>query len=390
MPHVGPAVRPLFGIVAVLCGSPALSAQRTARPTVIAGDDLSEVSLVVVSRQGQIAVWQSQDSRVLRFDTTGKALSSIGRSGEGPGEFRMMSFGGFVGESLWISDPMMRRTTVFGPDGTLLRTQSWGRSMVRGADTVSLVLGIQPMVVLANGDFITGVSLPPNAVRPAWWPVGGTGEQLVRVAPEGTVRQIVSGVPRDLETCRLRSPSGRGSAGIRVPFCPVSASTTLNAVFGGVVLVQQEPDDEDRATVALSLLDFDGRLLWRRQLALDRATVSSRAWEEAVESRRAPPGIPENFRRANEEALSQLKSPRQHYPAVDEVVLGQDGTILLRRGGPVVNGSRQWVVLEHGAASERTIALPTRLKVYDLRGDVAWGVLPDQDDVPAVVSIRLR
>lgn len=41
-------------------------------------------------------------------------------------------------------------------------------------------------------------------------------------------------------------------------------------------------------------------------------------------------------------------------------------------------------------ASEDTFSLPARLRVHDLRADVAWGVLPDEDDVPAVVSLRLR
>lgn len=76
--------------------------------TVLVSGDLVPISWLTVSPKGVLAVWQDQDGVIRRFDTTGNELASVGASGEGPGEFRMMSVGGFVGESLWVSDPMLR------------------------------------------------------------------------------------------------------------------------------------------------------------------------------------------------------------------------------------------------------------------------------------------
>ena len=56
------------------------------------------------------------------FDSEGAQLRTMGGQGEGPGEFRMaqaLAMG--PGDTLWVTDPMTRRYSVFGPDGGFAR-----------------------------------------------------------------------------------------------------------------------------------------------------------------------------------------------------------------------------------------------------------------------------
>lgn len=56
------------------------------------------------------------------FDSGGAHLRTLGGQGEGPGEFRMaqgLAMG--PGDSLWVTDPMTRRYSVFSPDGGFAR-----------------------------------------------------------------------------------------------------------------------------------------------------------------------------------------------------------------------------------------------------------------------------
>ena len=56
------------------------------------------------------------------FDSEGAHLRTLGGQGEGPGEFRMaqaLAMG--PGDTLWVTDPMTRRYSVFGPEGGFAR-----------------------------------------------------------------------------------------------------------------------------------------------------------------------------------------------------------------------------------------------------------------------------
>jgi hypothetical protein len=95
------------------------------------------------------------------------------------------------------------------------------------------------------------------------------------------------------------------------------------------------------------------------------------------------------MRRATADALASLRPPK-FYPAIDEVALGMDGTVLLRRGGPEVRGTRRWLVVGSSAEGDRSLDLPAGLIVHELNAESIWGVIKDQDDVPSVVRIPRR
>ncbi|HQW66021.1 MAG TPA: hypothetical protein PLJ23_03220, partial [Gemmatimonadales bacterium] len=84
--------------------------------------DLTDVGFIAWARDGSIAIGQAQDQAIRYFNAQGDPIGRIGRSGEGPGEFRMMLRAGWLGDTLWVFDNMLRRVTLIAPPIRLLRS----------------------------------------------------------------------------------------------------------------------------------------------------------------------------------------------------------------------------------------------------------------------------
>lgn len=68
---------------------------------------------------GNYYVPDVRDNRIVVFDSDGNYLRSIGRDGEGPGEFRYVLLQSLKGDTLCIFDYSLQRTTRILTDGTI-------------------------------------------------------------------------------------------------------------------------------------------------------------------------------------------------------------------------------------------------------------------------------
>jgi hypothetical protein len=93
-------------------------------------DPLFRVSRVVRLSDGRIAVGNSGAFELRFYDADGGALlNTVGREGEGPGEFRhLRGPDRLAGDSLLVWDDRQYRGTVFGPDGNLARLVEIGEN----------------------------------------------------------------------------------------------------------------------------------------------------------------------------------------------------------------------------------------------------------------------
>jgi hypothetical protein len=88
-----------------------------------AGVLLDRVAAVVPLEGGRVAVASHGMKAVYVFDRDGRFRSSIGREGEGPGEFRAIRGAFLLGsDSLAVFDNWLGRVTVFSPRGEVART----------------------------------------------------------------------------------------------------------------------------------------------------------------------------------------------------------------------------------------------------------------------------
>jgi hypothetical protein len=92
------------------------------------GDDvrpfLANPSAVTIGDENQIYVLDAGNHRIVLFSTEGRFLRTIGRAGQGPGEFSLgtnyaaMDMAIF-GDRLFVNDPLQRRVHVFNGEGIL-------------------------------------------------------------------------------------------------------------------------------------------------------------------------------------------------------------------------------------------------------------------------------
>jgi hypothetical protein len=87
---------------------------------------LDRVRQALRLRDGRIAVLSYGLNEIRIFDPAGRYLQTIGRRGEGPGEFRgLWWMAELPGDSILAADIGLNRLTVFGQDGSYVRSYRW-------------------------------------------------------------------------------------------------------------------------------------------------------------------------------------------------------------------------------------------------------------------------
>ncbi|HET7603923.1 MAG TPA: hypothetical protein VFK36_12945, partial [Gemmatimonadales bacterium] len=109
--------------------------------------DLLRVNGATRLKDGHIAVLSAGSLQLMIYDSTGTWISSSGRDGEGPGEFRYpFTLFRFAGDTLVTYDSQLRRVSRFGHDGTFLNSVSTSQA----AGGVYVV----PVAHLADGSWL--------------------------------------------------------------------------------------------------------------------------------------------------------------------------------------------------------------------------------------------
>jgi len=79
---------------------------------------LGSVGWFALGEDGTIFLLHQQDQRIQVFDSEGRYRRSIGRRGDGPGEFRIASSPYLEGDVLEVFDANLQRVTRYRSDGT--------------------------------------------------------------------------------------------------------------------------------------------------------------------------------------------------------------------------------------------------------------------------------
>jgi hypothetical protein len=330
---------------------------------------LTTVRTLTVGPEGRIHVLQPQDQEVRVFGPDGDLAGTMGREGEGPGEFLGPSTMGFLGDTLWVGDSRLRRIILFGRGGTVLETFPFPLPDV-GEDLSAGFLGLTPR---------GGAAV---ATSPAFRSdLEGTDHRfpVLLTSRDGRIRDTLA--TRNLAHHRaiMVTESGGAVRSIEIFSQTFSDQTLVDlAGDGGWIAVVERPvaTSADSAAYRVSSVTASGDTLFSAEVPYEPLALPGEVVDSIVD-RYAEGG------RSRSRIRETLFLP-DHYPPVSDVVAGEDGTVWVsreRRPG----ASRAWDVFGPDGTLLARMEMPAAFRLHQARQGEVWGVLTDELDVPYVV-----
>lgn len=310
---------------------------------------------------GAVVVGDASSSRVLFFTRTGELARSVGRLGDGPGEFRLPRWLGSCGPtSIGIYDAAHASLTLLAERGEL----------------------IQRVRMPSSLHFAT----PVGCARPEAFTVLLNRIQS-RVEPGQRLR-VPTAVARVGETGRLDTIHRGGVQEYYVgqsgqAYADVPLGRATLATTGRTLLFVAESFSD-----TVSVYGEDGTLLRRMPLGLPRPRVTRRHWERAIEDRVAAEPL-DRTRTVLRSVLSEVETPAL-LPAVRQVVADAADHLWVRTAGDLTGEHALWLVFTAEGVPVARAALSRRQRILEIGLDYLLAVTTDEDDVETVVLHRFR
>jgi hypothetical protein len=308
--------------------------------------------------------WRLADGRIvvanerveLRFfDSQGRYLKTVGRRGQGPGEYQQLSLWRVPGDSLRIYDTPTSRVDVRASDGSLARTFSI-----------------------------------PRATNLAWLPDGGA-----IYAPFSMPDLRSGGVKQDSLVFRRLRPDGRPGDSVAVlpgtwwemprprfwRGVDFGGAPMVTGGVGGAVFVHGDhltvywfgPDGRLAALTRVGLPQVRVTSSDIRALEADRAAERARNPRLGTEGRGSPPPVQARF-----------------LPQATRVRLDAEGRAWVRGWTPYGAPAAEWIVFAPRGAPIARVRVPSQLLVHDIGPDYLVGVATDDDGVQSVQVFHIR
>jgi hypothetical protein len=298
---------------------------------------LDQIMHVARNRQGELLVSTYKDKHIHRFDASGRALGSLGRSGGGPGEFLAApQFTLMSGDS--VAAVSAGRLSIFSPQGDFVRS-----AQIRAPDRVRGTL-------LGAGD--AGHVLFSDAARDSRgglrardsievWRVHATSGQMTRafIAPRGAI-------PPPAAAVRRRSGSVRVSTRITPPSRPFAAQH--------IVAGQDRVAIVEDSTWTIVLRDFAGRPLGRINTPRTNA-------------RRGP-----------------RESPNDSFRGW-QMLFDSENRLWVQEALPSGGDLSRWTIYDATGVAIGYAMLPGHIHVNAITPELIVGTARDEDDVQSVV-----
>lgn len=336
--------------------------------TVLHSDLFFHVRSVRRTADGGLAVMNEGSVNVLLLDSNGDSTATIGRFGEGPGEFLAMTDLDTKGDSILVADAMARRVhlfhrtalvnmwslreiaptqVAFRPDGTPVVSATEERAYPTSADAMRVLR--EKVRFYQIGDPVTALETPVD--------IPGKEYFVVFVAARGGWR---SGIPAygayatyDLTPTGAIIADARSGRVVSVPW-GAQATRTLRPASPPTPVSEKELD-RLRAigdTVARGLADRDDYLTYVRE--------SVEVWGESV--------------------------PRPFYSAV---ISDGSETLIRHYTSGTINVSK-WSLLAEDGETLGTFSLDRGTQLFSLQDREILGVGRDSLDVEHVIVGRIR
>jgi hypothetical protein len=320
--------------------------------------------ILAIPGTDQVLVLDPSAGEVLRFDRTGSVRGLLGGAGQGPGEFARGPglSAGLLGDSIWIQDPTLRRTSVFSPEGELLRTL-----VIPGGTVVEREFTVAGAIPVTNDHLLAILSWDGSPIPVPVVVLDGGGE---------SPRVLAWLDPDDSPRAMLEVP-GRGEI-TTVPPIRFRSLFTVTRDEPGIVLLEASRGE---SSYRMRWLDAEeGEVLSSYGATYDPIPVL------AEERTRQVSQVVEQLSRVAVLSPAQVEAAfsfPSHYPPFERILPGPDGSVWLERSGPP--GGSRWERLDREGPSGCSIELgqAERLMFVDTAG--VWSRRTEPLGVPTAV-----
>jgi hypothetical protein len=327
-----------------------------------AGDPLYELYRVIGVRQlrdGRILVVNAGTNELRFYGPDGSWIRSVGRRGEGPGEFRQMMYSQVGADSIFVWDLALSRVSVFGDNGEYARsflTQPFSRLTDRLEDGRLL---LERMVSWSDD--------PKPGVQPVQ-------VQYQLADADGALLSDLGEFERSQHLVRI---VGEGAASMGFPFARRSYTAALSDGF--LHGTGEHFEIREYGT--------SGEL--RRIVRLDSVpeAVGPGGMETYLTAAAAASENPD-IRRILSDRLADVPLPSTR-PTYSGIRVGPEGEIWLKQFSLVPGDVRsgevpRWSVFDSSGAYLGTIALPAGFELHQVGKDFVLGVTRNELDVQVV------
>lgn len=411
VPRAGLAL--LVGVLAAACDDPPSRSAAPAPPDewhsephhrigdALSGDALFGIVpyLRVNPGDGRVFVLEAYDSRLSVWTPSGEHLFSLGRSGEGPGDFMMPYRVHFEDSRFYVRD--QSRFTYFSNSGTLLET-------VPGPPTSVSYQGFPLRIdaLTADGSFLGRPTMGAHVE------LGMHGHDPIDSLPVFSVRESAGGWVRDVvywHDIRTRDFALYYGNWLTFPGQPFSVADQYRLDPGaGTVLVARVVGEhlgpgEAELTELSALADgvrSVGDTVWHRRLSFEPIPLTPALVEAAIDRMLEGLAAPEDPEDEGEDPVAVRESARgnirksihvpEHLPAVRRLSMASSGQVWLL-SHETVDTLNVWYSVERGdnESPPRRVLLPDWLVLLDATDTHVWGVWRDELDINYVVGRRL-
>ena len=338
---------------------------------------LTDVQSLRVGPRGRLYIYQRGVQTVHAFSPDGRNVRSLGRRGDGPGEFRATRAGGFLGDTVYVIDRSASRVTFFGPDGELLRTTRAPRfasdRTFRQFSLVGLLDG--RAFLMAEGYNAETVHL-----------LDGLGQSLLRVDPLTEAPDTILRVRVSNRLLWIPISSG----GVIQAFQPFSDADLWALSNDGRMIARLRQgvfEDPIRLSATLSIITAAGQTVREWPIRVPSTPLTGDVIDEWIGAFLAR-GAADSFQtRRNAERAIRRSLFRPAAIPLRGLLFDSDGRIWVEAwAGP---DHSTWRAFGPRGDLLITTNVPISFQFMDAKGLKLWGIETDSLDVPRISRLVL-
>ena len=330
--------------------------------------EFARVGLALSGPRGEIAVSNSASQEIRIFSRDGRFLRSLGRAGDGPGEFRSLWSFFLAGDTLFVPDEITSRVTMFRWDGPLMGTYPIAARSAIGRYSVNHRL--------ADGRFVVSTMSTPTLDGPQRVYRDTTWVGLL--SRDGTALRWLGAFPG--RSFFVYNPSN-GPRGMLVGVDPLAPALIVSATRDHVLI-------GDMADGALREVDTMGVAL--RQLTLPFPPEPFEKAELAQAIRERVAAAESDAQRTIDQAMFSAPFVPATKPRFGDVVVGVGGEIWIRPWRLGGSKGDLFTILDPLGVPIASLQGPRRFRLDQVGPDYLVGVAKDDDDVETGVVYGLR